>query len=115
MPSCLCSFPFGVWYRTWNSTISVPDHCFCLHFTVRGYLDLLNPINNIGKKKNDTFTISKAAKFKKNCNFCNIIDIEDTKLIEIMVKPPLIYCNSIHALFYFSIKAKKKKKKKTNK
>ena len=71
-------------------------------------MDLLNPINNIGKKKNDTFTISKAAKFKKNCNFCNIIDIEDTKLVEIMVKPPLIYCNSINALFYFSTKAKKK-------
>ena len=29
--------------------------------------------------KNDIFTISQVAKFKKNGNFCKIMDTEDTK------------------------------------
>ena len=52
---------------------------FCLHFTNKRNLDLLNLINNVGKMKNDIFTISQAAKFKKNGNFCKIMDTEDTK------------------------------------
>ena len=40
--------------------------------------------------KNDIFTISQAAKFQKNVIFCQIIYIEDTKLVEIIVKLPLI-------------------------
>ena len=31
---------------------------FRLHFTITGYLDLLNPITNVGKMKNDIFIIS---------------------------------------------------------
>ena len=68
-------------------------------------MDLLNPINNVRKMKNDILTISQAAKFKKNGNFYKIIDIEDTQLVEIMVKLPFIYNKSI--LLYFSTKAKK--------
>ena len=63
--------------------------------------------------KNDIFTISQDAKLKKNGNFSKIIDIEDTKLVEIMVKLPLIYYKSI--LLYFITKAKKTNKQQTNK
>ena len=64
--------------------------------------------------KNDIFTISQDAKLKKNGNFSKIIDIEDTKLVEIMVKLPLIYYKII--LLYFSTKAKKQtNKQQTNK
>ena len=69
---------------------------FCLHVTIRGYLDLLNLINNVGKMKHDIITISQAVM---------TIDIEAAKLVENMLKLPLIYCNSIP--LYFSTKAKK--------
>ena len=27
------TFPFGVWGRMWNSTVSVPDHCRFIYFS----------------------------------------------------------------------------------
>ena len=29
--NCLCSFPFGVSSRMWNSIVSVIDHCLFIH------------------------------------------------------------------------------------
>ena len=29
-------FPYGVWGRKWNSTVSVPDHCLFIYFIDSG-------------------------------------------------------------------------------
>ena len=31
-------FPFGVWGRLWNSTVSVPDYCLFIYFVQTKYL-----------------------------------------------------------------------------